>query len=44
MGEDKENRDMSRLELLATWAMAAAIAAYIVALNVLAFLTVFPQQ
>ena len=41
MSKDKENRDMTQLDFLATWAMAAVIAAYIVALNVLAFSTVF---
>jgi hypothetical protein len=44
MSENQTNRDKSWLELLATWGAVAAIVAYIVALNVLAFFIVLPQH
>ena len=44
MSDQKTNPDNGGTQTLITWILMAGIAAYIVALNVLAFTTVFGQK
>jgi hypothetical protein len=44
MSEDKPNGNQSWQQNLVTWVMAAVILGYIIALNVLAFVTVFSKN